>query len=273
MTDHLNQERLQALLEGRLKPEQEAALARHLAEGECQTCEEFLGGLDESVEKKLFIILDRSTQAADLSVEAQQQILETVSSKRPAIPRMVLIPAAGFAFVALLALAVVLWFSAGEGGETRIKGDQAGVVRVELSLGLVEAGKAGVVEVRRVASGAAVSLESQVVFRVTTDAACYLYLVRVGPDGLEVLLPDYFDEPVRHPGGPYTPMAGGQPAAYSLSGNAGTQHFAALCSKSPLASLKDLQPLAEHLWGAGERVDVVSYDVVTLQVSGEEKAK
>jgi len=273
MTDHLNQKRLQALLDGGLGPEQEAALARHLAEGECQTCEEFLGGLDRSVEEKLFSILDRSLRAQDLPAEANRRILETVSSKRPAMPRLVLIPAAGFAFVALLALAVVLWFSTGEGEGTRIKGDPAEVVRVELSLGLVEAGKAGAVEVRRVASGAAVSLESRVVFRVTTDAACYLYLVRVGPDGLEVLLPDYFDEPVRHPGGPYTPMAGSQPAAYSLLGNAGTQHFAAVCSKSPLASLKDLQPLADHLWGAGERLDVVSYDVVTLRVSEEEKAK
>ena len=273
MTDHLNQERLQALLEGRLKPEQEAALARHLAEGECQTCEEFLGSLDESVETKLFQILDRSAQAQDLPEETNQRILETVSSKRPPIPRIVLIPAAGFAFVVLLALAAVLWFSAEEGEGTRIKGDEPGVVGVELSLGLVEPAKAGTVEVQRVASGAEVSPETLVVFRVTTDAPCYLYLVRVGPDGLEVLIPDYFDEPIRHRGGAYTPTAAGNPVAYSLSGNAGTQHFAAVCSKSPLASLKDLQPLAEHLWGAGERVDVVSYDVVTLQVSGEEKAK
>lgn len=273
MTVHLDEERLQSLLDGRLKPEQEAALARHLAEGECPTCEEFLSGLGESVETKLFQILARSTQARDLPVEANQRILETVSSKRPAIPRMVLIPAAGFAFVALLALAVVLWFSAGEGAGTRIKGDEPGVVGVELSLGIVEAGKDGAVEVRRVASGSAVSLESRVVFRVTTDAPCYLYLVRVGPDGLEVLLPDYFDEPLRHQGGSYTPTAGGNPAAYPLEGNAGAQHFVAVCPRNPLAELKDLQPLADHLWKAGERVDVVSYDVVTLQVSGEEKAK
>ena len=273
MTVHLDAERLQALLDGRLKPEEEAALARHLADGECQTCEEFLGGLDQSVESKLFAILDRSTRAADLPAEANRRILEAVLSKRPVIPRMVLIPAAGFAFVVLLALAAVLWFSAGEGEGTRIKGDQAGVVRVELSLGVVEPAKAGTVDVRRVASGAEVSPENLVVFRVTTGAPCYLYLVRVGPDGLEVLVPDYFDEPIRHRGGVFTPTAAGNPVAYSLSGNAGTQHFAAVCSPSPLASLKDLQPLAEHLWGAGERVDVVSYDVVTLRVSGEEKAQ
>jgi hypothetical protein len=124
-----------------------------------------------------------------------------------------------------------------------------------------------------VASGAEVGQQNLVVFRVTTDAPCYMYLVRVGPDGLEVLIPDYFDEPIRHRGGAYTPSAGGNPVAYSLSGNAGTQHFAAVCPKSPLASLTDLQPLADHLWGAGEAVDVVSYDVVTLRVSGEEKAE
>ena len=61
--------------------------------------------------------------------------------------------------------------------------------------------------------------------------------------------------------------------AYPLAGNAGTQHFAAVCSQKPLASLKDLQPLAESLWRAGEPVDVVSYNVVTLRVSGEEKAE
>jgi hypothetical protein len=124
-----------------------------------------------------------------------------------------------------------------------------------------------------VASGAVVTPGSRVVFRVITDASCYLYLVRVGPDGLEVLIPDYLDEPLHHPGGAYTPTASGSPVAYSLAGNAGPQHFAAVCSPSPLASLADLQPLAEQLWGTGERMDVVSYDVVTLQVSGEEEAK
>jgi hypothetical protein len=173
--------------------------------------------------------------------------------------------------VALLVLAVVLWLPSGDG--TRVKGDAAGVVRVELSLGVVEPGRDGAVEVRRVGSGAVVALGSRVVFRVTTDASCCLYLVRVGPDGLEVLIPDYFDEPLRHQGGAYTPAAAGSPVAYSLAGNAGTQHFAAVCSPSPLASLADLQPLAERLWGARERVDVVSYDVVTLQVAGEEEAK
>jgi hypothetical protein len=274
MTDHLDEERLQALLEGRLDPEQEAALARHLAEeGECRACEEFLGGLDESVEGQLFSVLERSLRARDLPAEANRRILETVASKRPQISRAILLPAAGFAFVVLVVLAAVFWFSAEEGEGARIKGDPAGGVRVELSLGLVEAGRDGAVEVRRVASGSVVSLKSRLVFGVNTDAPCYLYLVRVGPDGLEVLLPDYFGEPLRHPGGSYTPMAGSQPAAYDLEGNAGTQHFAAVCSKGPLASPKDLQPLADRLWGAGDRLDVVSYDVVTLQVSGEDRAK
>jgi hypothetical protein len=271
MTDHLNPERLQALLDGKLKPEQEAALARHLAGGECPTCEEFLGGLDESVEKKLISILDRSTSAGELSTEANRKILESITPRRPPVPRAVLIPAAGFAVVALLVLAVVLWLPSDD--TTRIKGDEAGVVHVALSLGLVEPAKAGTVDVRRVASGAEVKPENLVVFRVTTNAPCYMYLARVGPDGLEVLVPDYFDEPIRHQGGAYTPSVAGNPVAYSLAGNAGTQHFVAVCSPGPLASLKDLQPLADRLWGAGERVDVVSYDVVTLRVSGEEKAQ
>jgi hypothetical protein len=270
MTVHLDEKRLKALLDGKLPTEEEAALARHLAEGECLTCEELLGSLDESVETKLFRILSRSSRAADLPTEANRKILESITPKR-LVPRAILIPAAGFAIVALLVLAVVFWLPPGEG--TRIKGNEDRVVGIELSLGLVEPDKAGTVEVRRVASGAEVSQKNLVVFRVTTDAPCYLYLVRVGPDGLEVLVPDYFDEPVRHKGGAYTPSAAGNPVAYSLSGSAGTQHFAAVGSKKPLASLKDLQPLADHLWGAGEAVDVVSYNVVTLRVSGEEEAE
>jgi hypothetical protein len=270
MTVHLDEKRLQALLDGKLQPEEEAALARHLAAGECQTCEELLGGLDESVEKKLFEILHRTASAGELSPEANRKILESITTKRP-VPRAILIPAAGFAVVALLVLAVVFWLPPEEG--TRIKGDHDRVVGIELSLGLVEPAKAGTVEVRRVASGAEVSQQNLVVFRVTTDAPCYMYLVRVGPDGLEVLVPDYFDEPIRHRGGAYTPSAGSNPVAYPLAGNTGAQHFAAVCSKGPLASVEDLQPLAEHLWGAKQAVDVVSYDVVTLRVSGEEKAE
>jgi hypothetical protein len=270
MTEHLNEESLRALLDGRLKPEQEAALARHLAEGECPACEEFLGGLDVSVETTLFGILHRSTQARDLPYEANRKILESISKRRP-MPRAMLIPAAGFAVVALLVLGLVWWSPSGAG--TRVKGDESKAVGIELSLGLVEPAKAGTVEVRRVASGAVVDQANLVVFRVTTDAPCYMYLVRVGPDGLEVLVPEYFDEPVRHRGGVYTPNAAGNPVAYPLSGNQGTQHFAAVCPTRPLASLKDLQPLADRLWGAGGPADVVSYDVVTLQVSGEEKPK
>lgn len=271
MTEHLNEERLQALLDGRLKPQEEAALAGHLAEGECPTCEEFLGGLEQRVEERLFSILDRSTRAADLPAEASRRIVETLSSRRPTVPRAILIPAAGFAVATLLVLAVIFSVPSGEG--TRIKGGEAGIVRVELSLGVVEPAKAGTFEVRRVASGTEVNQQNLVVFRVTTDAPCYMYLVRVGPDGLEVLVPDYFDQPVRHRGGVYTPTAAGNPVACSLSGNAGTQHFAAVCPMRPLASLEDLQPLADRLWGAGKPADVVSYAVVTLLVSGEEKSR
>jgi hypothetical protein len=243
MTVHLDEKRLQALLDGRLAPKEEAALARHLAEGEC---------------------------SGDLPTEANRKILQSITPSRP-MPHAILIPAAGFAIVALLVLAVVFWLPPEE--ETRIKGDEDKVVGIELSLGVVEPDKAGTVEVRRVASGAEVGQENLVVFRVTTDAPCHLYLVRVGPDGLEVLLPDYFDEPIRHKGGAFTPTAAGNPVAYPLAGNAGTQHFAAVCSKKPLANLADLQPLADRLWGAGKAVDVVSYNVVTLRVSGEEKAE
>ena len=89
----------------------------------------------------------------------------------------------------------------------------------------------------------------------------------------DILFPEYFDEPVRHRGGSFTPTAAGSPVAYSLSGNFGAQHFVAVCSHRPLSALGDLQPLAESLWGAGQPVDVVSYSVVTLRVSGEEKAE
>jgi hypothetical protein len=271
MMVHLNEKRLRALLDGRLSLREETRLARHLLDDECQACEEFLGGLDESVEKKLFEIWGRSARAGDLPAEARKRVLDAVSS----VPRTFLVPAAGFALVALLVLAIVLWFTVGE-DETRVKGNVPDVVGVELSLGVVEAGKDGAVEVRRIASGADVTPESQVVFRATTEGPCYLYLVRVGPDGLEVLVPDHFDEPLRHTGGAYTPMAGGKPAGYALEGNAGVQHFVAVCSEKPLAALEDLQPLAERLWKAGEpdrAVDVVSYDVVTLRVLGEGKTR
>ena len=270
MTVHLDEKRLEALLEGKLSSAEEADLARHLAGEECPACEEFLGNLDEGVEAQLFRILSRSASAGDLPTGANRKILESITPKRP-VPRAVLIPAVGFTVVALLVLAVVFWLPAGDG--VRVKGDGEKVVGIELSLGLVEPAKAGTVEVRRVASGAEVSQDNLVVFRVTTDAPCCLYLVRVGPDGLEVLVPDYFDEPVRHRGGAYLPTTAGNPVAYSLAGNAGTQHFAAVCSQKPLASLKDLQPLAESLWRAGEPVDMVSYSVVTLRVSGEGKAE
>ena len=186
MKVHLDEKRLQALLDGRLTSEEEASLARHLVEGECSTCEEFLGGLDEGVEKKLFEILHRSTSARELSTQANRRILESISNKSPT-PRAILVPAVGFAVVALLVLAVVFWLPLEEG--TRIKGDEDPVVGIELSLGLVEPARAGTVDVRRAASGTEVSPDNLVLFRVTTDASCYIYLVRVGPDGLEVLVP------------------------------------------------------------------------------------
>jgi hypothetical protein len=275
MSMHLDRNRLRALLDGALSEEAERELVAHLAEGGCEQCEEFLGSLDDSQEQELLAILQRSMQARDLPETAQQRVLGTRPSRFFGLPP-VLVPVAGLAFLALVALVTSLIFmqSSEDPGQTRIKGKAvARAPGIDLILGLVT-GEDEEEKIVRLANGSKVPTTGRVILRVNTEGACYLYLLRVDAGGkLEVLLPAAdARKPFFHPGGTHTPMISGYPAGAPLRDLTGVQHFVAGCSLKPLRLPEDLGPLLTSLRTGKDRSGlpaVVSFDVVTVRVSGE----
>jgi hypothetical protein len=184
---------------------------------------------------------------------------------------------AALALVLLLGLvgAVAMGLFEDEPG-TRIKGEQTDLAPgVELSLGWVST-REEKPEVVRLARGASVPSRGHVSFRIRTDGACYLYLVRLDAAGLEMLIPESIHEaPHHHPGGAYTPLIGDRPAGRTLTGLVGRQHFTVVCSKKRLDLPGDLKPLKDALKAGGRapEKDVVSYDVITVEVVQEEETR
>lgn len=267
---HLDAGVLQALLGGDLSPERERRLARHLATDDCARCDAFLEGMEAGHEQQLLRVLERVELASDLPGGARRQVLERAAT-RPLFARRWLVPVTGLALLVLAGTAASLALLRDETSSParRVKGDPA-AVGVELGLGLVETDAGGAKRIVRIGPGAVVAPGSMLVFRVDTRGPCYLYLVELGPAGAPaLLLPDDPARPLRHAGGVYTPSGGKEPAGVRIRGPEGRRWFAAVCAPRPLALPGDLGRLAERLRaGAGPAQDVVSCDVVDVQVTG-----
>jgi len=267
---HLDADVLRALLAGDLSPEQERRLARHLATDDCPRCDAFLEGMDAGHEQELLRVIERVELASDLPGGARRQVLER-AAPRPLFAHRWLVPVAGLVLLVVAGTGAILALLQDEAGgpARRLKGEPASV-GVELGLGLVESDATGARRVERIGSGAVVGQGSVLVFRIDTQGPCYLYLVELGPVGAPgLLLPADPDRPLRHEGGVYTPSGGDAPTGVRVRGPEGRRWFAAVCAPRPLALPGDLESLAERLRaGAGPAQDVVSCDVVDVQVTG-----
>jgi len=249
---HLDRARLQALLLGGLTPEEERALAAHLAAG-CDTCEAALAELPAEDEAALIGLLARAeaAPAARLPAEAVERALS-----RPAWWRL-----AWLAPVAAVALGLLAWLwlpapPAPPGPGQRIKGP-GGVPEIGLALGVVVRGGQGEAQITRLGADARLPQDRTLVFQITLRERCHLGLARLGPDGaIAPLLPEPPGAPLELGPGVHTPTAGGVPGAASLglplAGLRGRQVFVATCSARPLDLPAALAPLARALAAGAE---------------------
>lgn len=265
---HLDADVLRALLAGDLSEELERRLAAHLVAGDCARCNAFLDSLDPAREQELLGLLRRAERAPDLPPGMRDRVLDETAPRRRFVHRW-LVPVAGLALLVLVGTAAILfsWHDEDSGPAWRVKGGGS-TVAVELGLGLVDDDASGGKRVVRVGPDAAVPRDSTLVFRVVTGGACYLYLVEIGPAGHpQVLLPADPARPLRHEGGRFLPGDRRTPAGVRVEGPAGRRWFAAVCAARPLDPEGDLEALADRLRsGTSQEDDVVSYDVVEIQV-------
>jgi hypothetical protein len=267
MSMHLDEKRLHQLLEGELSHAEEQRLHRHLRE-ECPQCEAFLESLDEGRAGLLLAVLARTRRPPDLSIQAQREVMEQGAPRRFGLSHL-LLPVAGLTLLLLVGLAFTLAHVMGSdtAESSRVKGDTVAAPAVDLAIGRISAGARE--RIVRVRAEEILEPHDRVVFRVSTEGSCLVYLVRIDEGSLEVLVPLPGEKPVRHPGGSFTPSMKGRPAAMNLSGLNGRQHFAALCATQPLDLPEDLDTLVGVLRAGQEPAgsdDVVSYDVVTITV-------
>jgi hypothetical protein len=265
---HLDPPVLEAFLAGRLSQSQEAALAAHLAAGECPDCERFLEQLSEAEERQLLSLLARVDSAPDLDASARQHTL--ARSFRRSWLDLVGWPipvAAGAAAVAILLLFLLPGGPPDDPG-TRIKGsgDQA-PVPLTLSVGVVTRQPDGTTAIQRAQSGMHVPEDRSLVFQIRTEGRCVLSLVRADQDGnAEVLLPGTGEAPPVLQAGNHTPTRDGQPLGLKLAGLRGRQFLVATCSDQPLDLPGELAPLLETLRAGSRAASPVSYDAVILIV-------
>ncbi|MBW1807674.1 MAG: hypothetical protein JRJ87_05720 [Deltaproteobacteria bacterium] len=274
MTVHLNDKRLAALLEGKLSASAESELAQHLA-SDCSDCEKFLLGLDDVGQAQLLAVLGKAAEPGDLSPAARCEVIEkSTSASTRLFPKLV--PLAGFAFLLLIGLGLVLAYviSTEDPNGVRTKGaggDQ--IAQVEISLGVVDKAADGTISVTRVSAAASISSSRTLVLRATTQIPCFLYIIRIGSHDVEMLIPAPGGKPFFHPGGAYTPKSGNKPAGIRLADYSGRQHFVAVCAPKPLSLPADLQTLVQDLQNSREpaiRTDLITYDVFTISVVAEE---
>jgi hypothetical protein len=265
MTDrsHIDETTIRRLLSGEIRGQAARELAEHLA-GPCEACESVLSARGSADP------LDGSLDAALLGLSPRRG--EPGNDLEWALIRRRLRPArrlawryAGLAAAAAVALAVgvVLQTRRHPGEETwdGLKGREAERVSARLRFSVSLPGR-GEPALERAASGAVVPARASLLFRVEASGPAQLALLRIGPDGSEVIW-----QGSASGAGAVDVDVGGRPAAYPLQGLAGRQRFALLAA--PSLDPEALQAARRKLSGsaaAGAPDAAISLDVVEVLV-------
>lgn len=224
--DHLDERGLEGLLRGDLDPAQARRLGEHLRQP-CEQCEALLAGpggaLDAMADRALGAVAPPGGEAGnDLEFA---RIMRAVRRRRARPLAAVAALAAGLLAVAGVTLSVAR--HPGGGPEEGVKGPASADLPVRLKALLAPAGAAP--ELARVGSGAEVPASGSLFFRIEAGAEADVALLRLGPDGVEVVFRARAGAP-----GTIDVSAGGKPAAYSLGGLSGRQRFVLVASREAL---------------------------------------
>ncbi len=248
MSVHLDKQSLESLLDGGMSLAQERRLSRHLQE-DCPQCQDFLESMPEEKEAELMRILIRTQESGSALPVMPAELLPTkrfrIFSGRPW-----LVPAFSLAVLVLCGWAVSLAFMTWSQEQTTFRSKGSVMIErptVELTVGRLHKTADGQSEIERLANGAALAGDSQLVFKLEVGGPCYLYLLRMAEHRFELLVPADGQSPLHHPGGTFLPELAGQPASFALKGLAGNQHFVALCAPAPLSVPADLESLTQSL--------------------------
>jgi hypothetical protein len=226
---HLEPETVRRLLSGAIRGPEASRLARHL-EARCEACEALLGAggaataLDGAADRALLRLGPPGEPGNDVEWARIRGAL-----RRPErLHRL-----AGLATAAVLLVGVGMALLAGSGvapgsgpwdGLKGVASPQPGV-RLRFSVASEAPGAARLLE--RGASGAALPAEAQLLFRAEVGGPAALALLRLGPDGAEVIW-----EGRAAAAGTVDVEVGGRPAAVPLRGLSGRQRFALIGAPS-----------------------------------------
>jgi hypothetical protein len=260
---HIDESTVRRLLSGEIRGEAARRVADHL-ESSCEVCESVLSDsgsadrLDGTLDAALFFVPPRKGEAGSDREWAsiQRQLL-------PPRRRTWRYAGLGAAAAAALALGatITLMGRPEQGVLDGFKGRESEQSSARLLLSLSVPGP-GAPSLERAASGAVVPSEASLLFRVEASGPAQLALLRVGPDGSEVLW-----EGSATRAGAIDVEVGGHPAAYPLHGLAGRQRFGLLAA--PSLDPQTLQAARRVLSGseaAGAPSPAVSLDVVEVTV-------
>jgi len=219
---HLEPETIRRLLSGAIRGAEASLLARHLEAG-CEACEALLAGggeataLDGAADLALLRLGPPGAPGNDLEWARIRRAL-----RRPERLRRL----AGLASAAVLLLGLGAALRPGSGGAPApaawdgLKGIAAGPVGVRLRFSVVSP-ESGGGQLERGVTGTALSPEAQLLFRAEVGGPAELALLRLGPDGAEVIW-----EGRATAAGAVDVEVGGRPAAVPLRGLSGRQRFA-----------------------------------------------
>lgn len=230
---HLDQPTFRRLLSGEVGGEEARSLAAHLDEP-CETCEAALAGLEGA--DALDGLVDRALAGGPPRPGEQGNDVEWARIRRRlAGPRARVwraVAAAGAATALVLLAGVVALLRMPSGPDAPVagsawdgaKGGEAVAVVARLRFSVAHPG-AGPGQVVRGESGAAVPADASLLFRVEASGPAALALLRLGPDGGEVVW-----EGRAPAAGSMDVEVGGRIAAFPLRGLAGRQRFALIAA-------------------------------------------
>jgi hypothetical protein len=221
---HLGPETVRRLLTGAIRGAEARDLARHLEAG-CEACEAVLAAegsaaaLDGAADQALLRLGPPGEPGNDLEWARIRAAL-----RRP--ERLRRFAGVAAAAVLLFGVGLALRPSPAPDAWDGLKGAAPGAAGVRLRFSVVSPGPGGP-HLERGASGSAVPAEAQLLFRAEVGGPAALALLRVGPDGGEVVW-----EGRAQVAGPVDVEVGGRPAAVPLRGLSGRQRFVLVAAPS-----------------------------------------
>ena len=260
---HIDEGTVRRLLSGDLRGEAARRVAEHL-EASCEVCESVLSAcgsadpLDGTLDAALFFMPPRRGEAGNDREWAGIQ-------RRLLPPRRRTWRYAGLAAAAAAALALGASITLMRHPEQEVldgfKGREGEKASARLRLSVSLPGP-GAPSLERAASGAVVPPEASLLFRVEASGPAQLALLRVGPEGSEVLW-----EGTATRAGAIDVEVGGHPAAYPLQGLGGRQRFGLLAAPSlDPETLKAARRVLSGSEAAGAPSPAASLDVVEVTV-------